>query len=104
MICERLQDHPSSPNHGLPSEIIPSEPRLLVMPFVGGLGALEYKMRPISFFMDIFYQIIEVSPRFRTSNTSALMLTLGPAQGVEYMHRLQIAHLVSPPDSCHSHL
>ena len=74
------------------------------MPFVGGLGALEYKMRPSSFFLDIFYQIIEVNPRFRTSNTSALILTSRPVQGVEYMHRLQIAHLVSPPDSCRSHL
>ncbi|PIL34808.1 hypothetical protein GSI_02595 [Ganoderma sinense ZZ0214-1] len=71
-ISERLQDHPSSPNHGIPSEIIPSEPRLLVMPFVGSLSLLDYIGRPNSFFLDLFHQIIE---------------------GVEYLHRLQIAHL-----------
>ncbi|KAI1783322.1 hypothetical protein LXA43DRAFT_1047241 [Ganoderma leucocontextum] len=71
-ICERLQENLSSPNHGLPSEIIPSEPRLLVMPFSGDLGSILYTNRPQSFFLDIFYQIIE---------------------GVEYLHRLRIAHL-----------
>ncbi|PIL34806.1 hypothetical protein GSI_02593 [Ganoderma sinense ZZ0214-1] len=71
-INERLQADLSSPNHSLPSEIIPSEPRLLVMPFVGSLGGLLYRNRPASFFLDLFHQIIE---------------------GVEYLHRLQIAHL-----------
>ncbi|KAM5541232.1 hypothetical protein V8D89_005161 [Ganoderma adspersum] len=71
-ISERLQDNPSSPNHGLPSEIIASEPRLLVMPFAGRLSSLGYKNRPTSFFLDVYHQIIE---------------------GVEYLHRLRIAHL-----------
>ncbi|PIL34767.1 hypothetical protein GSI_02554 [Ganoderma sinense ZZ0214-1] len=71
-ISERLQVHPSSPNHGIPSEIIPSEPRLLVMPFVGYIDMLGHRNRPSSFHLDIFHQIIE---------------------GVEYLHRLQIAHL-----------
>ncbi|KAM5541273.1 hypothetical protein V8D89_005202 [Ganoderma adspersum] len=78
-ISERLQEHPLSPNHGLPAEIIPSEPRLLVMPFVGRLSSVDYKNRPSSFFLDLFYQIIE---------------------GVEYMHRLQIAHL----DICYNNV
>nr|VWO95360.1 Uncharacterized protein [Ganoderma boninense] len=71
-INQRVQAHPSSANHGLPSEIIPSEPRLLLMPFVDNLGGLEYRNRPASFFVDIFHQLIE---------------------GVEYLHQLQIAHL-----------
>ncbi|PIL34768.1 hypothetical protein GSI_02555 [Ganoderma sinense ZZ0214-1] len=71
-INERLQNNLSSPNHGLPCEVIPSEPRLLVMPFVGGLNSINYMNRPTSFFLDVYYQIIE---------------------GVEYLHRLQIAHL-----------
>ncbi|PIL34781.1 hypothetical protein GSI_02568 [Ganoderma sinense ZZ0214-1] len=79
-ISERLQVHPSSPNHGIPSEIIPSEPRLLVMPFVGYIDMLGHRNRPSSFHLDIFHQIIEV-------------LTPTRAQGVEYLHKLQIAHL-----------
>ncbi|KAM5541233.1 hypothetical protein V8D89_005162 [Ganoderma adspersum] len=71
-IAERLQENPSSPNHGIPSEIIPSEPRLLVMPLVGSIGCLDYRKCPASFLLDLFHQIIE---------------------GVEYLHRLQIAHL-----------
>ncbi|KAM5541274.1 hypothetical protein V8D89_005203 [Ganoderma adspersum] len=72
-ISERLQENSSSPaNHGIPSEIIPSEPRLLVMPFVGPLDLFDYRNRPDSFFLDLYHQIIE---------------------GVDYMHRLHIAHL-----------
>ncbi|KAM5541246.1 hypothetical protein V8D89_005175 [Ganoderma adspersum] len=72
-IIERLQDHPaSSSNPVLPSEIIPSEPRLLVMPFVGDLGWIHYQGVPTSFYLNIFHQVVE---------------------GVEYLHRLRIAHL-----------
>ncbi|PIL34799.1 hypothetical protein GSI_02586 [Ganoderma sinense ZZ0214-1] len=71
-ICERLQSDLSSPNHGLPSEIIPSEPRLLVMPLVGHIECIDYRNRTAGFFLDLFHQIIE---------------------GVDYLHRLQIAHL-----------
>ncbi|PIL34780.1 hypothetical protein GSI_02567 [Ganoderma sinense ZZ0214-1] len=78
-INERLQDDLSSPNHGLPCEIIPSEPRLLVMPFVGGLNSINYMNRPTSLFLDVYHQIIE---------------------GVEHLHRLQIAHL----DICFSNI
>ncbi len=73
-IPERLQVNPSSPNHGLPSEIIPSEPRLLVMPFVGDMGCIEHKNRPASFFLDMFYQTIEVRlpfPRVTCLDTNA---------------------------------
>ena len=59
-ISERLQSNLSSPNHGLPSEIIPSEPRLLVTPFIGDLYCIQYRNRPVSFFLDLFHQIIEV--------------------------------------------
>ncbi|KAM5540089.1 hypothetical protein V8D89_006229 [Ganoderma adspersum] len=72
LISERLQENLSSPNHGLPSEIIPSEPRLLVTPFIGDLYCIQYRNRPVSFFLDLFHQIIE---------------------GVEYLHQLRIAHL-----------
>lgn len=61
-IAERLQKNLWSPNPGLPSEIIPSEPRLLVMPFVGDLGWIDYRHVPTSFYLDIFYQVIEVRP------------------------------------------
>nr|VWO97432.1 Glucoamylase (EC (1,4-alpha-D-glucan glucohydrolase) (Glucan 1,4-alpha-glucosidase) [Ganoderma boninense] len=71
-ISECLQHHSASPNHGLPAEIIPSEPRLLVMPFAGPLDMLDYRNLPDSSILDIFHQIIK---------------------GVEYMHKLNIAHL-----------
>ncbi|PIL34773.1 hypothetical protein GSI_02560 [Ganoderma sinense ZZ0214-1] len=78
-INQRLQHNLSSPNHGLPCEIIPSEPRLLVMPYVGSLGLMDFKNRPTSFFLDVYHQIIE---------------------GVEYLHRLRIAHL----DICYANV
>ncbi|PIL34771.1 hypothetical protein GSI_02558 [Ganoderma sinense ZZ0214-1] len=90
-INERLQDNPSPPNHGLPSEVISSEPRLLVMPYVDNLGMLVFVDRPTSFIIDIFHQIVEVLlPLLRTD---ARALTSGRVQGVEYLHQLRIAHL-----------
>ena len=80
-ISERLQDNLASPNHGLPSEVISSEPRLLVTPFIGDLDCIEYSNRTASFFLDLFHQIIEVRRSlllvFNAPSTDALRMSTG---------------------------
>nr|VWO99434.1 Uncharacterized protein [Ganoderma boninense] len=82
-INERLRHNLSSPSHTLPCEIIPCELLSLVMLFIGSLDSLDFSHRPNSFVLDVYHQIFEL-------------------QGVEYLHPLQIAHLVgsfSVPDA-----
>ena len=96
---QRFQDNPSPLSHALPFEIIPSEPRLLVMPFVWSLGMVEYRNKPTSFFLDLFHHLIEVC-HLRMSLVLILRFDADVrtrVQGIEYLHRLRIVRLVCRP-------
>ena len=69
------------------------------MPFVWSLGMVEYRNKPTSFFLDLFHQIIEVR-HFRVSLVLILRFDADVrtrVQGIEYLHRLRIVHLVCRP-------
>ncbi|TBU26185.1 hypothetical protein BD311DRAFT_849966 [Dichomitus squalens] len=71
-ISERLQADIRSPNHAIPSEVIPSEPPLLLMPCLSPLNCVGLRTKPLSFVLYFFSQIVE---------------------GLQHLHLQQIVHL-----------
>ncbi len=86
----------TTPNHTLPCEVIHAKQPFLIMPcLVTVLDEPTCRRWGLLSLLDFFRQVIEVSGAYAHILHSYQMLTRHAAKGIELLHELHIAHLVS---------